>query len=740
MLKKLGVSSSKQLFLVLFTFLLLILIIVTVSGLSSLRGLNPRADSNGPRSPTVLINTVLANCTDTNIDWVNAGNAASSDNSYAEATDTTVGQTCTNGLKTTGFGFGVPSEATINGIVVEVERRGSGLGSSDLALQLVKNGSPVGAVACGSSCGTIPTSDTYKTYGSPTYLWGTTWIPNDINSSQFGAIYRAILISGETVYVDHVRTTVYYSLPLPPPPTADIKANGSDGPISISYNTAATISWASTNASSCSVSPSGWTGTSGSQSSGNLTSSRTFTLSCSGAGGSAADAVVVNVGAPPPSAPTADIKANGSDGPISISYNTAAAISWTSTNATSCSVSPSGWTGTGGSQSTGNLVSSRTYTLNCSGSGGSGSDSVIVNVAAAPPVPTADIRANGTGGSISIAYAASATISWTSTNATSCSVSPSGWVGTSGSQSSGALTSSRIYTLSCSGAGGSASDSVTINVGAPPPSVPVPDIKANGSNGPVTINYNTSVTISWTSTNATSCSVSPGSLGGTSGSQNITLTSSTTYNISCSGAGGNGFDSVTVNVNQPGGNSSGNGNSQPPPPAQTQPNIPTSFVTSPQLPHSTSGGGSSGSTPTVSGIVNFLNLKLSLPYILGKTRLLFVIGSYSFELDAKASQTDYQIDLRGGNFAIGKEIELEMGGQNLLIRKAKISAKAQTETLDLGELAVGDLNNDNRINSEDKDLLLRSVGRSNGGDINNDGVTNSFDWAVFLKYNGKQGD
>ena len=85
----------------------------------------------------------------------------------------------------------------------------------------------------------------------------------------------------------------------PPLPTADIKANGSDGPIIIPYNTDATISWSSTNASSCLVSPDGWTGTSGSSPSGNLTSSKTYSLSCTGPGGDASDNVAVNVSPPP---------------------------------------------------------------------------------------------------------------------------------------------------------------------------------------------------------------------------------------------------------------------------------------------------------------------------------------------------------------------------------------------------------------------------------------------------------
>jgi len=90
-----------------------------------------------------------------------------------------------------------------------------------------------------------------------------------------------------------------------------------------------------------------------------------------------------------PTSPSVDIKANGSNGPITIGYNTAATISWSSTNATSCTVAfpPGSWSGTSGTQGTGNLTSGRTYNLSCTGSGGSAQDSVVVNVAAAPPPP-----------------------------------------------------------------------------------------------------------------------------------------------------------------------------------------------------------------------------------------------------------------------------------------------------------------------------------------------------------------
>jgi len=80
--------------------------------------------------------------------------------------------------------------------------------------------------------------------------------------------------------------------------------------------------------------------------------------------------------------PTVDIKANNSDGPITIAYNYAATLTWTSQNANSCTAAGA-WSGTkltSGSESTGNLTSSKTYTITCFGLGGSASDSVAINV------------------------------------------------------------------------------------------------------------------------------------------------------------------------------------------------------------------------------------------------------------------------------------------------------------------------------------------------------------------------
>lgn len=81
-----------------------------------------------------------------------------------------------------------------------------------------------------------------------------------------------------------------------PQPVADIKANGSDGVISVSYNSSLTVSWTSIYADWCAVEGVGWTGISGSQTTGNLTYDRTYNLGCSGPGGWTYDSVTILVG------------------------------------------------------------------------------------------------------------------------------------------------------------------------------------------------------------------------------------------------------------------------------------------------------------------------------------------------------------------------------------------------------------------------------------------------------------
>ena len=94
-----------------------------------------------------------------------------------------------------------------------------------------------------------------------------------------------------TMYVD---VTDFYGPQVQnPPPTVSVSAT----PASVNQAQASTITWTSTNATSCNVTGA-WTGsvaTSGSESTGALNATSTYDLSCSGPGGSASQNVTVTV-------------------------------------------------------------------------------------------------------------------------------------------------------------------------------------------------------------------------------------------------------------------------------------------------------------------------------------------------------------------------------------------------------------------------------------------------------------
>ncbi len=86
--------------------------------------------------------------------------------------------------------------------------------------------------------------------------------------------------------------------PSVPAPTVSLTAS----PTTVNSGSASTLSWSSTNATSCTASGT-WNGSkavSGTMSSGNLTADSSYTLSCTGDGGSASASATVTVNAPTP--------------------------------------------------------------------------------------------------------------------------------------------------------------------------------------------------------------------------------------------------------------------------------------------------------------------------------------------------------------------------------------------------------------------------------------------------------
>lgn len=138
---------------------------------------------------------------------VNPGNAAVSDNAYVTAT-LLLGQV-SHYLKVTGFGFTVPADATITGILVEIERSATvSVSITDSSVKLVKGGTIGGTdKATGTNW---PTSDAYASYGADGDLWGQTLTPVDVNASNFGVAIATTAVAGAGIQIDHIRITVYW--------------------------------------------------------------------------------------------------------------------------------------------------------------------------------------------------------------------------------------------------------------------------------------------------------------------------------------------------------------------------------------------------------------------------------------------------------------------------------------------------------------------------------------------------
>jgi hypothetical protein len=272
--------------------------------------------------------------------------------------------------------------------------------------------------------------------------------------------------------------------------TVDIKANNSDGPITIPYNSAANLTWTSQNANSCTASGT-WSGTksiSGSESSGNLTSAKSYTITCSNSCGQAADTVTVYIESQPTLSVSLSANPNSGCAPL----NNVDLTSSVSGTASGEIIYFFDCTNDGVWEKTiisGNAIYTASDLCNYSSAGNytaktrvqreglSAENTTQIAVQSCYTAPIIDIKANNSDGPITIPYDSAANLTWTSTNADSCNASNawSGTKATSGSQSTGNLTSSKTYTITCSGSGGSASDSVVINVGASQNNPPTAD-------------------------------------------------------------------------------------------------------------------------------------------------------------------------------------------------------------------------------------------------------------------------
>jgi hypothetical protein len=193
------------------------------------------------------------------------------------------------------------------------------------------------------------------------------------------------------------------------------------------------------------------------------------------------------------------------------------------------------------------LIVAALLSLSACGGGGGGSSSTVATQAMATPAampPMVSISASPT----AVTVGQLVNLAWTVSNptATTCTASGawSGTLDTSGTQSVTAATAGTAnYTITCSGVSASASVVVT----AP---VPVPTVSV--ALAPASITTAQSAQLTWTATNANSCTASGAWSGARATSGTLPVSSTTagsfTYTLDCSGAGGSATGTATLTV------------------------------------------------------------------------------------------------------------------------------------------------------------------------------------------------
>jgi hypothetical protein len=378
-------------------------------------------------------------------------------------------------------------------------------------------------------------------------------------------------------------THTFQAFPLP-------VTNLSASPLTIISGASSTISWSATDAKTCtaSASPSNssWSGSkatsSGSQSTGVLTtslSSKTFsyTLRCIGnVGDDGFDTKTVDVSVISP--PSVTLTAS----PSSVLPGKTTKLSWSSVNVSNCTstkgTSPV-WNNSGAGISrttsnssgiTSNAISTTTeFVITCMGLlGGPVSSSVTVGV---NYPPTIDFSANPS--IIKTGETSTSLLSWSTTNTTgNCtsamtSGSDTKWTSLSSKPLNGSTTTKAIttagtysYKLTCSGPGGSTSSIATVIASSTYGNLPSPNVSLSAS--PNKINLNGKATLTWTATNANTCtasmsqgtdsawtlSPSKNSSGGSQDTSNLPNLGTYIYKLSCTGNSGTAFATASVQV------------------------------------------------------------------------------------------------------------------------------------------------------------------------------------------------
>ncbi len=383
---------------------------------------------------------------------------------------------------------------------------------------------------------TLISNDTQESDG-----WNATW--NSVSLPDGTHVFKATATDAAGNAASANVSIVTNNTPAP------VISSISASPTTLTIGDNTTLSWAVSDADKCSLSPSGPVNTtSKSWTSSALLVTTEFTLTCSGAGGTATAKTTVTV-VPPPQITSFTAT------PSTITIGDSSALSWQTTNTTSCTVSPNGSTNTSASSwQTLSLTTAgtTTYTLQCQNAAGdTTSKTTTVTVNQPPQTPTNVVL---TSSAQSVVSGGRITFGWTSKNASSCELDPGNYqaTGTDGIKTIDKITKAATYYVTCKNVVGSTkSNSISITISSAPITQKPAILSFYAF--PATITPGAQTKLFWATNNVTmgNCALTPSPLASTYSTGKWTtpaLTASTTYTLTCTNKTGKVSATTRVTV------------------------------------------------------------------------------------------------------------------------------------------------------------------------------------------------
>jgi hypothetical protein len=173
------------------------------------------SDSEGPSYAGSGSNGTASNTED----WSNPGNVTANDGNRASIDNGNL--STSNYLQATNFDFDIPTNSTIVGIEVIIDRyseAGGGPGdhNQDEELWLINKDGELSGDNKANAGTNWPTSEATESYGGSSDTWNGSLTYEDINNSNFGialSVYNADINQDKNAYVDYIQITVYYTTP-----------------------------------------------------------------------------------------------------------------------------------------------------------------------------------------------------------------------------------------------------------------------------------------------------------------------------------------------------------------------------------------------------------------------------------------------------------------------------------------------------------------------------------------------